>query len=182
MYYHIGGAIIPEIFIKCIVWYFQQWESSFLMHGMVKWSIVLYNTLCRGTSYYMLQLWWSGPKSCGVREVLTEKLHVTPLAGQISVWKLARALFQRVCWPKLHETVTSFIHSSMAFAHTKDSTAVPSGLLQPLPVLESRLSSYSIGFTTDLPLAHGYNTIFTYVNHLKKYTSYKFPHKSKSIL
>ena len=58
----------------------------------------------------------------------------------------------------------------MNFAQTKDSTAVPPGLLQPLPVPESRFSSWSVDFTTDLPLSHGCNTILTCVDCLTKYT------------
>ena len=53
---------------------------------------------------------------------------------------------------------------------TKDSTAVPPGWLQLLPVPESRFSSWSIDFTTDLPLSHRCNTILTCVDCLKKYT------------
>ena len=78
------------------------------------------------------------PKSSGFYELLIEKLHVSPLAGHLGVLKLTNALFQRVWWPKLHETVTSFVCLCMTCAETKGSTAVPPGLLQPLPVPESR--------------------------------------------
>ena len=69
------------------------------------------------------------PKNGGFRELLIKKLHVTPLAGYLGVQKLTHALFQRVWWPKLHEIVTSFVCSSTTCAQTKDSTAVPPGLL-----------------------------------------------------
>ena len=70
----------------------------------------------------------------------------------------------------MREIVASFVHSYMTCAQIKDSTAVPPGLLQPLPVPEFRFSSWSIDFTTDLPLSYGCNTIFTYVDCLTKYT------------
>ena len=110
------------------------------------------------------------PKSSGFCELLIEELHVTPLAGHLGVQKLTHALFQRVWWPKLYETVTYFCCSCTTCVQTKDSTAVPPGLLQPLPVPESRFSSWSIDFTTDLPLSHGCNTILTCVDCLTKYT------------
>ena len=52
----------------------------------------------------------------------------------------------------------------------KDSTAVPPGLLQPLPATEFRFSLWSIDFTINLLLSHGFNTITTCVDYLKKYT------------
>ena len=74
-----------------------------------------------------------------------------------------------VWWPKLHEIVTSFVHLSTTCEQTKDSTAVPPGLLQTLLVPESHLSSWSINFTTNLSLFYRGNTVPTYVDHLKKY-------------
>ena len=109
-------------------------------------------------------------KSNGFREILIKVLHVAPLAGQLSVRKLTHALFQRIWWPKLHETVTSFIYSCTTCAQTKDSTAVPPGLLQPLLVPESCFSSWSIDFFTDVTLSRGFNTILTCVDCLTKYT------------
>ena len=108
-------------------------------------------------------------KSGGLHELLIEELHVTPLAGHLGVLKLTHALFQRVWWPKLRESVTSFVHSCTIYTQTKDSIAIPPGLLQPLPVPESRFSSWSIDFTTDLSLSHGCNTILACVDHLTEY-------------
>ena len=71
------------------------------------------------------------PKSGGFHELLIKELHVTPLAGHLGVQKLTHALFQRVWWPKLRETVTSFVYSCTTYMQTKDSTAVPPGLLSP---------------------------------------------------
>ena len=56
------------------------------------------------------------PKSAGFLELLIKELDVTPLADHLGVHKLAHALFKRVWWPKLHETVTSFVHSCMICA------------------------------------------------------------------
>ena len=81
------------------------------------------------------------PKSSEFYELLIEEIHMTPLAGYLGIWKLIHVLFQRVWWPKLGETVTSFIHSCMTCVQTKDSTTVPPGLLQPLLVPQSRFSS-----------------------------------------
>ena len=84
---------------------------------------------------------------------------MTTLGGHFGVQKLTHALFQRVWWPKLHETVIYLIHLYTTYGETKNSTTVPPGLLQPLLILESSFSSWSIGFTTDLPLSHEFNTI-----------------------
>ena len=51
-----------------------------------------------------------------------------------------------------------------------DQIMVPPGLLQLLPVPESCFSSWSIDFTTDLPLSHEYNTILTCMDCITKYT------------
>ena len=110
------------------------------------------------------------PKSGGFYELLIKEFHVTPLASHLGVWKLTHALFQRVWWPKLHETVTSFVCSCITCTQTKDNTAVPSGLLQSLSVPESSFFLWSIDFTTDFPLSHGCNIILTSVDCLTKYT------------
>ena len=111
---------------------------------------------------------WS-KKSGGFYELLIKKHLVTPLAGQLGVWKVTHTLFQRV-WPKIHKTVTSFMHLYTTCIQTKDRTAVPPGLLQPLPVPESCLFSQIIDFTTNLPLYYGCYTILTCLDHLTKYT------------
>ena len=51
----------------------------------------------------------------------------------------------------------------------KQKIVLQSLLVKPLPVQESRFSSWSIDFTTDLPLSHRCNTILTYVDYLMKY-------------
>ena len=106
------------------------------------------------------------PKSSGFRKFLIKKLYVTPLAGHLGVWKLTHACFQRVWWPKLHERVTSFVSLCTPYLKTKDITAVPLGLLQPLSVPESHFSSWSIDFTTNLSVCYECNTIPTCADHL----------------
>ena len=110
------------------------------------------------------------PKSGVYHELLIKELNVTPLAGHLDVQKLIHALFQRVWWPKLRETVTYFVYSCTTYAQTKDSTSVPPGLLQPLLVPESHFFSWIIDFTTHLPLSYGCNIILTCLDHLTKYT------------
>ena len=133
-------------------------------------------THCAGvplvTRHAILMEWtklWS-PKSVHFHELLIKELYVIPLAGHLGVQKLSSYIISKGFGDaKLHERVTSFVCSCTTFVQTKDSTAVPPGLLQPLPVPESRFSSWSIDFTTDLPLSHGCNTILTYVDCLTKY-------------
>ena len=65
------------------------------------------------------------PKSGGFCKFLIKELHVTPLSRHLGVQKLTHALFQSVWWPKMYETVSSFVHLYMVCMQTKDSTAVP---------------------------------------------------------
>ena len=53
---------------------------------------------------------------------------------------------------------------------TKDSTSFPTGLLHPLPIPTSILTSWSIYFITALPLSQGYNAIFVCMDRLTKCT------------
>ena len=110
-------------------------------------------------------------KSCGFPNTLVKKLHVTNLAGHLGVGKLTHALFQRVWRSKLYEIVTSFVYLCTTCVQENSSTAVPLGLLQPLPLPESCFSSWCIGFTTNLPLSHRCSTISTCIDHTTKYTS-----------
>ena len=128
---------------ECVAWHFRQWDGSFLAHGTVQWSIVSCDTPCRGTSYYMLQFWWSGP-NCGPQKrwilwALTKELHVTTLACYFSVWKLTHALFQRVWLPKLHKIDTSFfVHAWLVH---KQKTILQSQLVYCSPFQSQDLAS-----------------------------------------
>ena len=99
------------------------------------------------------------PQGTGFCKILTEKLHVIPLAGHLGILKLAHTFFQMVLWPKLHETVNYSVYSYTTLVQIKESTAVPRGLLQPFRVPESRFPSWSIEFIIRLPLSYGCNTI-----------------------
>ena len=166
--------------IECIAWHLQQWDGSFLTHGIVS-DPQFYMTHCAGIPL-VTRCNSDGvdqtvvPKSGGFHELLIKEHYVTPLAGHLGIWKLTHALFQRLWWPKLHEIVTSFVHSCMTYAQKKNSTTVTPGLLQPLTVPESYFSSWSIDFTTDLLLSYGCNTILTCVDHLTEYTIF-IPYK-----
>ena len=63
----------------------------------------------------------------------------------------------------------------------KDITAVPLGLLQPLPVLDYHFYSWRIDFATDLPYLYGSKAILTYMDSFAKHTiliSSKIPCKT----
>ena len=149
-----------------------RWLVFYAQHGPVIHSFVVTHhagvpiVMCRNSDKVDQNV---VPKSSGLHELLIKEIHVISLGGHLGVQKLTHALFQRVWWPKLHETVSSFVHSCTICAQTKDSTAVPPGLLQPLPVQESRFSSWNIGFTIDLSHSNGLSTILTCVDHLIKY-------------
>ena len=110
------------------------------------------------------------PSGHGFRQLLMEELHNTVTGAHLGARKLTYALFARVWWPKLRDSVSKFIAACDVCKKTKDSTAKPTGLLHPLPIPTSRFTSWSMDFVTDFPLAQGFNAIFVCVDRLTKFT------------
>ena len=109
------------------------------------------------------------PKSDGFHELLIKELHVKPLASYLGVCKLTHALFQRVWWPKLHNSdfLCPFMHDLCTkkkhYSSSTWFTAAPSSPQISLLYMEHWFYHW---FMT---LSWVY-TILTCVDYLTKYT------------
>ena len=66
--------------------------------------------------------------------------------------------------------VKSFVRGCPICQHNKDSMQSPAGLFQPVEVRHVHFEVWSMDFITNLPMSNGFNTIFTCVDALTKYT------------
>ena len=64
--------------------------------------------------------------------------------------------------------ISSFVAGWSTCQHIKDSTQHACGFLQPLLIPSHHSESWYLDFIMDLPLSHGCNAVFTYVDRLIK--------------
>ena len=110
------------------------------------------------------------PAGHGLRQLLMEEVQASPVGGHLGVRKVLASFQAHVFWPQIHKIVSSFVAGCQTCQHAYNSTCLPTGQLQPLPIPASRFTSWSMDFITSLPCtALGYNTIFTCVDYLSKF-------------
>ena len=97
-----------------------------------------------------------------------EELHCIALRGHLGVCKLYHALELWVWWSAMHSTISSYVAGCSSCQHIKDSMQCIPGLLQPLPIPPFNFKSWSLGLSTNLPLYHGCNAVFTCMDRLTK--------------
>ena len=108
------------------------------------------------------------PDGAGLRQLLLQEFHCTPLAGHMGARKVISALQQRFWWPRLTIDVRTFIRGCQTCQRAKDSTQASPGQLAPLPTPERRFQTWTMDFITGLPMHKGLNGIFVCVEKLTK--------------
>jgi len=86
-----------------------------------------------------------------LRELLISEHHNLELAGHLGVFKTLQFLQRQYHWPAMKTLVKAYIKSCEFCQRNKHSNAPPAGKLQPLDIPESRWSSVSMDFITQLP-------------------------------
>jgi hypothetical protein len=75
-------------------------------------------------------------------------------------------------WPKLRQSVETFVASCLTCPQIKCSNQVPAGLLQPLPIPECVWEDIAMDFITGLPVSQDATVIFVVVDRLSKYAHF----------
>ena len=107
-----------------------------------------------------------------LKENILQASHDSPLAGHQGFTKTYRAIRERFSWKGLKEDVLQHIKECIVFQQNKGEHTHPTGLLQPLPILDVKWESISMDFITGLPTVQGKDCIFVVVDRLTKYSHF----------
>jgi hypothetical protein len=103
---------------------------------------------------------------------MLQAFHNSPLAGHQGFPKAYRQIRKRFAWKGLKEDDMHHIRECIICQHNKYEHTHPTGLLQPLLILEPKWESISMDFITGLPNAQGKDCIFVVVDHLTKFAHF----------
>jgi hypothetical protein len=98
--------------------------------------------------------------------------HESPLAGHQGFVKTYRQVRERFAWRGMKDYVMRHIRECSTCQENKDEHTHPTGLLQPLPILEHKWESISMDFITRLPKVQGKYCIFVVVDMLTKFAHF----------
>lgn len=119
-------------------------------------------------------LWYKGnqivvPNIPWVRKSILYELHDAPYSGHVGVRKTLEALSQLFWWPKMRQSVKSYIKACEACQRNKATNQKPAGLLNPLPIPSEPWESVGMDFITGLPRTKsGHDAILVFVDRLTK--------------
>jgi hypothetical protein len=102
-------------------------------------------------------------------EIMTEH-HANRVSGHFGWARTLDLISRQFWWPKLRESVQEYVQSCASCQRNKASTKRPFGLLNPLPIPDSRWHTVTLDFITDLPVStSGKDAILVLVDKLTKY-------------
>ena len=84
----------------------------------------------------------------------------------------------------MQQDIKEFVQSCLICQQAKHDTALPSGLLEPLPIPEQIWEDVAMDFITGLPSSNGHTVIMVVIDRLSKYAylaSLKFDFNSKQV-
>jgi hypothetical protein len=94
--------------------------------------------------------------------------HDVPLAGHFGVRKTQDLVKRKYWWPKMIDSIKSYVSTCDVCNRAKSNCHKPYGLLQPLPVPDRPWSSTSLDFITDLPLVDDFDSVLVVVDRFSK--------------
>ena len=108
-------------------------------------------------------------KGGDIRSSILIESHQTPYSGHPRYQNMISTIKKHFFWPKLKDDIELFIAKSKECQLVKVEHQHPSGLLQPLPILEWKWKVISMDFTTGIPKRKKQNdSIFVLVDNLSK--------------
>jgi transposase InsO family protein len=108
----------------------------------------------------------------GLKKNILTTVHDSPLAGHQGFFKTYKQIRERFSWKGLKQDIMRHVSECVTFQQNKSKHALPTGLLQPLPIPEKKWESISMDFITDLPKVQGKDSIYVVVNILTKFSHF----------
>lgn len=109
------------------------------------------------------------PENSALRNQILQEFHDTKMRGHVGRNKIIARICSQFYWPKMQEDIKSYIRCCSICQQAKVDQAVPTGLLQPLPIPQQIWEDIAMDFITNLPSSHGYSTIMVIVDRLSKF-------------
>lgn len=111
---------------------------------------------------------WIGNNSLAQQHVV-QSLHSSGIGGHSGFHATYHRIKQLFAWPKMKETIRSYIQSYEVCQQAKTERIKLPGLLQPLPVPDQAWSIVSMDFVEGLPISHRFNAILVVIDKFTKY-------------
>lgn len=109
-----------------------------------------------------------GNNTIAQRHIL-QALHNSGLGGHSGITTTLNRIKQLFSWPKMKDTVQTFVQSCDICQKAKSEHVKLPGLLSPLPILDHAWEIVSLDFVEGLPTFDGFNTILVVIEKFKKY-------------
>ncbi|XP_030634258.1 receptor-type tyrosine-protein phosphatase gamma [Chanos chanos] len=103
-----------------------------------------------------------------IRPQLLQWVHTSLSSGHPGITRTKELISRRFWWPSLTDDVKDFVLSCPVCAQSKSSRALPSGMLEPLPIPARPWSHIAMDFITDLPPSSSYTIILVIVDRFSK--------------
>lgn len=107
-----------------------------------------------------------------LKEKILQSMHDIPLAGHLGYFKTYRQVRERFTWKGFKNDVLCYVKECTTCQQNKTGQTYPTGLLQPLPILDQKWESISMDFITGLPKSQGKDCIFVVVDRLTKFAHF----------
>jgi hypothetical protein len=108
----------------------------------------------------------------GLKKKILATIHDSPLAGHHGFFKTYKQIRERFSWKGLKQDVMRYISECVTFRQNKSEHTLPTGLHQPLPILEQKWERISMDFITGLPKVQGKECIYVVVDRLIEFAHF----------
>jgi len=104
------------------------------------------------------------PNTSDLRRRIVSLCHDTKVAGHPGCFKTLELVSRNYWWPNMSRYVGMYVSHCDLCLHTKIQHCLPTGELQPLPILEEHWDVISVDFILELPESGGYDSVMVAVN------------------
>jgi len=104
------------------------------------------------------------PNTSDLRRRIVSLCHDTKVAGHLGCFKTLELVSRSYWWPNMSRYIGMYVSHCDLCLRTKIQRRLPSGELQPLPILEEHWDAISVDFISELPESGGYDSIMVAVD------------------
>ncbi|MCI04999.1 transposon TF2-1 polyprotein, partial [Trifolium medium] len=108
------------------------------------------------------------PSSPLIQQILQE-FHSSLVGGHAGITRTLARVCSQFYWPLMKQDISNYVKHCSICQQAKHSTALPSGLLSPLPIPSQVWEDVAMDFITGLPNSSGFTVILVVVDRLTKF-------------
>jgi hypothetical protein len=114
---------------------------------------------------------WVGGNQTMQHKIL-QTLHAGAIGGHSGIQATLQHVRQLFAWPRMRQTVQSFVEACIIFKQAKPEHVRYPGLLKPLAVPEAVWQVVTLDFVEGIPKSKGFTTVLVVVDKLTKYAHF----------